>query len=76
MTENFLKNNVVYFQDNHIVKFTIDILITFDLVLEKSLNHCGLVMPYGEINLGQHRLRLWLVAWQHQAIIWTNVDFL
>ena len=30
--------------------------------------------PYGDINLGQHRLRQWLVAWRHQAITWTNVD--
>ena len=39
-----------------------------------SLIHCGLVTPYGEIDLGQHWLRQWLVAWQHQAITWTNVD--
>ena len=29
---------------------------------------------YGDINLDQHWLRLWLVAWQHQAINWPN-DF-
>ena len=40
-----------------------------------NLTHCGLVTPYGNINLCQHRLRLWLVAWWHQAITWTNVDF-
>ena len=39
------------------------------------LTLCGLVMPYGDIDLGQHWLRLWLVAWQHQAITWTNVDW-
>ena len=37
------------------------------------LTHCGLVMPYGDINLGQHWLRKWLVVWQHRAITWTNV---
>ena len=26
------------------------------------------------VNLGQHKLRSWLVAWWHQAITWTNVD--
>ena len=26
------------------------------------------------IDLGQHWLAYWLVAWQHQAITWTNVD--
>ena len=40
------------------------------------LTHCGLMsmMPYGDIELGQHWLRQWLVAWWHQAITWTNVD--
>ena len=40
----------------------------------QQLTHCGLVMPYGVTELGQHWLRWWLVAWQHQAITWTNVD--
>ena len=26
------------------------------------------------IDLGQHWLRWWLVAWKHQAITWTKVD--
>ena len=38
------------------------------------LTPCGLVTPYGDINLGQHWLRQWLVAWRHQAITWTSVD--
>ena len=38
------------------------------------LTHWGIVTPYGDIELGQHWLRLWLDAWQHQAITWTNVD--
>ena len=40
-----------------------------------ALTHCGLVKPYGNRDLGQHWLRQWLVAWQHQAITWTNVDW-
>ena len=36
--------------------------------------HHSLVMPYSEIELNQHWLRYWLVAWWHQAITWTNVD--
>ena len=28
----------------------------------------------GNIGLGQHWLRWWLVAWWHQAVTWTNVD--
>ena len=39
-----------------------------------KLSHCGLVMPYGDIDLGQHWLRYWLAVWRHQAITWTNVD--
>ena len=38
------------------------------------LTHCALMTPYGDIDLGQHWLRQWLVAWWHQAIAWTNVD--
>ena len=41
----------------------------------KCSNHCGLVTPYGDRDLGQHWLRCWLVAWWHQAITWTTVDW-
>ena len=30
--------------------------------------------PFDDIDMGQHWIRWWLVAWQHQAITWTNVD--
>ena len=33
------------------------------------LSNWGFVMPYGDLDLGQHWLSQWLVAWQHQAII-------
>ena len=36
--------------------------------------HCGLTTPYGDIGLGQHVLKQWLVAWRHQSNTWTNVD--
>ena len=39
-----------------------------------QLTHCGLVIPYGNIDLGQHWLRKWLVAIRQHAIIWANVD--
>ena len=39
------------------------------------LTHCGLVTPYGDMDLCRHWFRLWLVAWWHQAITWTNVDW-
>ena len=34
----------------------------------------GLVTPYGIRHFGQHWFRQWLVAPQHQAITWTNID--
>ena len=41
-----------------------------------ELNWKKLIDPSpGDIDLGQQWLRQWLDAWQHQAIIWTNVDF-
>ena len=33
-----------------------------------ELTHCSLEMPYVDTDLGQHWIRYWLVAWQHQAI--------
>ena len=41
---------------------------------QEENQHCGLVTPYGDLDLGQHWLRQWIVAWRHQAITWTNVD--
>ena len=41
----------------------------------RTLNHCGLVTPYGNMDLGQHWLRLWLVAWWHQAITLTMLTY-
>ena len=40
-----------------------------------NLTHWGLVTPYGVGDLGQHWIRQWLVAWRHQVITWTNVDW-
>ena len=34
----------------------------------------AMVLPYDDIYLSQHGLRLGLVAWQHHANTWTNVD--
>ena len=42
--------------------------------MNHSLTHSGLLMPNGDIDLGQHCLRYWFVARWHQAITWTNVD--
>ena len=42
--------------------------------MKSFLTHLGLATPYGDICLGQHWFRQWLVAWRHQAITWFNVD--
>ena len=49
----------------------------WDMLIESYdiLTQWGLVMPFGDIDLGQHWLRQWLVAWWHQVITWTNVDW-
>ena len=39
-----------------------------------KLTHYSVVTPYVDINIGQHWLRWWLLAWRHQAITWINVD--
>ena len=46
-----------------------------DMLLIRELIHCGLLMPFGDRDLDQHWLRYWLVAWRHEAITWTNVDW-
>ena len=46
----------------------------WSLQVEFHSTHCGILTPYGYICRGQHWLRSWLVAWQHQAITWTDVD--
>ena len=40
-----------------------------------NFTHYDLVTSYGDRNLRQHWLRQWLVAWRHQTITWTNVDW-
>ena len=36
--------------------------------------YSGPLTPYDDIDVGQHCLRLWLIARQQQTIIWNNVD--
>ena len=42
---------------------------------EQVKTHCGLVTPYGDIDLGQHWLRWRLDAWRHQANTWIYVGW-
>ena len=44
----------------------------WEYIMPDQLTYCSLVTPYGDIDLGKTLLRL--VAWQHQAITWPNVD--
>ena len=50
------------------------VVLLFALRTCLFLTHWGLVTPCGDRDLGQHWLRLWPVAWRHQAITLTNVD--
>ena len=43
------------------------------MIILSTSAHCGLVTPYGDIDLGQHWFRYWLVAWWHRTVTWTNV---
>ena len=45
------------------------------LISQLNLTHWGLVTPFGDRDLGQNWLSLWLLAWWHQTITWTNVDW-
>ena len=43
----------------------------YDFVL---FTQCSLVTLNGEIDLGDHWWKLWLIAWRYEAITWTNAD--
>ena len=45
------------------------------IMLQTISMHFGLVALYGDIDLGQHLLRQWLVVWWHQAITRTTLGF-
>ena len=57
------------------VQLTLWPLMVLCGIIYNEWTHCGLVMPYDVIILGQHWFCWWLVVWWHQAIIWTNVEF-
>ena len=38
------------------------------LLRQNILTYCGLIWPYGFVDLSQHCLRQWLVAWRHQIL--------
>ena len=68
-------NNLGYFSIKNDVKCKYMYIFTFSQInsARHTLTHCGLVMPHGNMNLGQHWLKSWLVAWLHKAIAWINV---
>ena len=56
---------------------SLDFLFQLDYCVNNiTWKHLGLVTPCGDIDLGKFWLRLWLVAWRHQAITAINVDLL
>ena len=59
------------------VKYFQIISATVFLLTQGSIkfSHCAPMTSYGNVDHGQHWLRLWLVVWWHQAITWTDVDF-
>ena len=63
----------LHINDKPFFKPLFDLLVHI-LANREVLTHCGLVMPYNEIDLGRHWLRQLLLVWRHQAITWTNVD--
>ena len=50
------------------------VIFIFGSSCRSLLIHGGVVTWYGVGDLGQHWFSLCLVAWQHHAITWTNVD--
>ena len=48
---------------------------TSDVTPKDTVNTLCPVKPYGEIYMSWHWLRQWPVAWWHQAITWTIVDW-
>ena len=70
------KHNVYSAVKHHILSVTSGLVFLPTnqiLTAENKLTHCGLVMPYGDTELGKQWLRQWLVACWHHSIIWTNV---
>ena len=48
-------------------------LSVLNTTLNKDYSILFYILFYGNTDLGQHWLRLGLVAWWHQAITWTNI---
>ena len=65
-----MRNHTSSYQDfPEKYNYTTRIRYSFFLIYTNSiLTHCGLVTPFVDIDLGQHLLREWLVAW-------SNVEF-
>ena len=82
---NFKKAKWDAFQDQCITEITPDLFnsaedkmaifsSTFLDIAADNIPKTSLVTPYGDMDVGQHWLRLWLVAYRHQAITETIVD--
>ena len=82
---NFKKAKWDAFQDQCITEITPDLFngaedkmaifsSTFLDIAADNIHKTSLVTPYGDMDVGQHWPRLWLVAYRRQAITETNVD--
>ena len=71
----YIMYGIIYVMSNWILLLTTHVIksVVYMLLHWLILTHCGLVKPYGNLDLGQHWFRQWLVAWRHQAITWANV---
>ena len=65
---------VIEISQNFILRYGL-LQMTYNDEFKNGSTYYGFVMPFGNMDLDQHWLRQWLVAWRHQAIIWTNVDY-
>ena len=70
---SLVKINIIW-KNSYAYKFTYHISYINKWANSTLFNHCGLVTSYGDIDLDQQCFRLWIVAWRHQPITWTNVD--
>ena len=63
-TQRLCPNNIVYTEHIRVEYNLVHCITTFFFLfpVSSTLIHCDLVMPYGDIELGEYWLRLWLVA--------------
>ena len=56
--------------------FSFKIVIPWYIIKDNNASHRGKMTSYGDIELSQHWVRWWLVAWRLHAILWTDPCYL